>query len=57
MLQTKHMEDMQAHIAAHKAALEGVKSEAEITRRAELEGEKQQHLKDIGKDWFVMLYT
>jgi len=42
------MEDMQVHLTAHKAAVEGIKSEAEEKRLADLDSQSKKHQENIG---------
>lgn len=46
-LKSAHMEDMQVHLTAHRAAMEGVKSEAEEKRLAEIESLSKKHKNEI----------
>ncbi|VDH90204.1 Hypothetical predicted protein [Mytilus galloprovincialis] len=46
-MKSAHMEDMQVHLTAHKAAVEGVKSEAEDKRLADLETQSKKHNEKI----------
>ena len=42
------MEDIQVHLTAHKAAVEGIKSEAEEKRLADLDSQSKKHQENIG---------
>ncbi|WAR21084.1 F184A-like protein [Mya arenaria] len=45
-LQSRHIEDMQAQMAAHKATVDSLRDQAEVTRRAELD----KQMKELEKD-------
>lgn len=48
------MEDMQVHLTAHKAAVDGIKSEAEEKRLADLDSQSKKHHEKIGTDLILL---
>lgn len=49
-LKTKHMQDIQTSLTAHRAALDGQKLEGERLRQQALEEQKTAHQQQLGMD-------
>lgn len=49
-MKTKHMQDIQTSLTAHRAALDGQKLEGERLRQQALEEQKTTHQQQLGKE-------
>lgn len=54
-MKTKHMEDLQSHLTAHKVAMENLKHEEKSRHLFELETLKAEHRNDQGNQNKVLV--